>query len=83
MEENDALSGDLVADARSFLRDRQIMASVVSEADLQATANIYQMNERTRAQNSTQADDVISQDNRDDKRLTASTPGTDGPIPST
>ena len=43
------MSRDLVADARGFLKDRQIMASVNSESDLQAAANIYQMNERTRA----------------------------------
>ena len=49
MEDNETLSRELVADARSFLRDRQIMATVGSEADLQAAANIYQMNERTRA----------------------------------
>jgi hypothetical protein len=54
------------------------MASVGSEADLQAAANIYQMNERTRANgadNGTRP--VISQDTRDDKLL-----GADDPTPS-
>jgi hypothetical protein len=66
------LSRDLVADARAFLKDRQIMATVNSESDLQAASNIYQMNERTRGTVDERAGQpVISQDLRDDKRLTA------------
>jgi hypothetical protein len=71
LSENADLSRDLVADARSFLKDRQIMASVASESDLQAAANIYQMNERTRANGGDRPGPVISQDTRDDKFLTA------------
>jgi hypothetical protein len=71
LRENADLSRDLVADARSFLKDRQIMASVASESDLQAAANIYQMNERTRANGDDRSGQpVISQDTRDDKYLT-------------
>jgi hypothetical protein len=71
LRENADLSRDLVADARSFLKDRQIMASVASEPDLQAAANIYQMNERTRANGDDRSGQpVISQDTRDDKYLT-------------
>ena len=70
MAENPTLTRDLVADARSFLKDRQIMATVASESDLKAAANIYQMNERTRAN---VPDDggqpLISQDRRDDELL--------------
>jgi hypothetical protein len=78
MAENPTLSRDLVADARSFLKDRQIMAGVNSESDLQAASNIYQMNERTRANvNEQPGQPLISQDMRDDKRLTA-----DDPTPS-
>ncbi len=66
------MSRDLVADARAFLKDRQIMATVNSESDLQAASNIYQMNERTRANvNEQPGQPLISQDMRDDKRLTA------------
>ena len=84
MEENEHLSADLVKDAREFLRDRQIMATVASEADLQAAANIYQMNERTRASAAARTDgNLISQDNRDDKLIAAPAPGAGGPIPST
>ncbi len=68
MSEDAELSRDLVADARAFLKDRQIMATVASESDLQAAANIYQMNERTRADAADRPG--ISQDTRDDKRLT-------------
>jgi hypothetical protein len=76
MSDNPTLTRDLVADAQAFLKDRQIMATVNSESDLQAASNIYQMNERTRAAN---VDDkpgqpVISQDRRDDKLLTADDP---------
>ena len=75
MSENAELSRDLVADARSFLKDRQIMASVASESDLQAAANIYQMNERTRANGDERnGQPVISQDTRDDKFLSADEP---------
>jgi len=75
ISENPALSRDLVADARSFLKDRQIMATVNSESDLQAAANIYQMNERTRPNGAERAGQpVITQDMRDDKLL-----DTDGP----
>ncbi len=71
MSEDAELSRDLVADARAFLKDRQIMATVASESDLQAAANIYQMNERTRADAADRpGQPVISQDTRDDKRLT-------------
>jgi hypothetical protein len=71
LRENADLSRDLVADARSVLKDRQIMASVASESDLQAAANIYQMNERTRANGDDRSGQpVISQDTRDDKFLT-------------
>ena len=75
ISENPALSRDLVADARAFLKDRQIMATVNSESDLQAAANIYQMNERTRPNGAERAGQpVITQDMRDDKLL-----DTDGP----
>jgi hypothetical protein len=84
MEENEHLSADLVKDARAFLRDRQIMAAVGSEADLQAAANIYQMNERTRADVASDRDaGLISQDSRDDKLITPAAPGSAGPVPST
>jgi hypothetical protein len=75
MNENPTLTRDLVADARSFLKDRQIMATVNSESDLQAASNIYKMNERTRA-NAPQdnGQPVISQDMRDDKLLTSEDP---------
>jgi hypothetical protein len=75
MSENAALSRDLVADARAFLKDRQIMASVASESDLQAAANIYQMNERTRAADTDRPDQpVVSQDTRGDKLLPSGDP---------
>jgi hypothetical protein len=71
MSPDDDLCRDLVADARAFLHDRQIMATVASESDLQAASNIYQMNERTRAnaQPGQPGQPLISQDMRDDKRL--------------
>jgi hypothetical protein len=71
MNPDDDLCRDLVSDARAFLRDRQIMATVASESDLQAASNIYQMNERTRAnaQPGQPGAPQISQDMRDDKRL--------------
>ena len=72
MSPDDDLCRDLVADARAFLHDRQIMATVASESDLQAASNIYQMNERTRAANAQPGQPgqpLISQDMRDDKRL--------------
>ena len=75
MNDNPTLSRDLVADARAFLKDRQIMASVNSESDLQAAANIYQMNEHTRANtNARQGQSVVTQETRDDKLLTADDP---------
>jgi hypothetical protein len=75
ISENPTLSRDLIADARGFLKDRQIMASVNSESDLQAAANIYQMNERTRAEAAERpAQPVITQDRRDDKLLSADGP---------
>ena len=75
MNDNPTLSRDLVADARGFLKDRQIMASVNSESDLQAAANIYQMNERTRANtNARPGQPVVTQETRDDKLLTADDP---------
>jgi hypothetical protein len=72
MADNPTLSRDLVADARAFLKDRQIMASVNSEADLQAAGNIYQMNERTRA-NAPQgaAQPQIPQERRNDNLLSS------------
>ena len=71
MSPDDDLCRDLVTDARAFLHDRQIMATVASESDLQAASNIYQMNERTRAnaQPGQTGAPQISQDMRDDKRL--------------
>jgi len=72
MSPDDDLCRDLVADARAFLHDRQIMATVASESDLQAASNIYQMNERTRANapaGASPGTPQISQDMRDDKRL--------------
>jgi hypothetical protein len=77
MQENANLSRELVADARSFLRDRQIMATVGSEADLQAAANIYQMNERTRAEAAARPGQppLVTQDTRDDKLVTTGPPG--------
>jgi hypothetical protein len=77
MRENDVLSRDLIADARAFLRDRQIMATVASDADLEAAANIYQMNERTRANAPDRAGQppLVTQDTRDDKRIGTSGPG--------
>ncbi len=74
MNPDDDLCRDLVADARAFLHDRQIMATVASESDLQAASNIYQMNERTRAnvqpgQPGQPGQPQISQDMRDDKFL--------------
>ena len=75
MNENPTLSKDLVADARAFLKDRQIMASVNSESDLQAASNIYQMNERTRPNGAERAGQpVITQDMRDDKLLDTDDP---------
>ena len=79
MSDNAGLSRDLVADARAFLKDRQIMASVNSESDLQAASNIHQMNERTRADAAgLPQHPLVSQDTRDDKLLEA-----DGPAPET
>jgi hypothetical protein len=86
MRDNEDLSRDLVADARAFLRDRQIMATVASESDLQAAANIYQMNERTRAHAPDRAGQppLVTQETRDDKLITSggaggdATPGTGG-----
>jgi hypothetical protein len=81
MSEDDALSRELVDDARAFLRDRQIMAGVGSEADLQAAANIYQMNERTRANSPGRAGQppLVTQDTRDDKMIGAGSSGPGGP----
>ncbi len=80
MDENDQLRGELVADARSFLSDRQIMASVASQADLEAAANIFKMNERTRAEQAGRQGEqpLVSQERRDDKRLMPGSGGTDG-----
>jgi hypothetical protein len=78
MSDNPTLTRDLVADAQAFLKDRQIMATVNSESDLQAASNIYKMNESTRANvDDKQGQPVISQDRRDDKLLAA-----DDPAPS-
>lgn len=77
MTENPTLTRDLVADARSFLKDRQIMATVASESDLKAAANIYQMNERTRANVVENGQPLISQNMRDDEVL-----GREDPAPS-
>jgi hypothetical protein len=79
MEENATLTQDLIADTRAFLANRQVMAGVASEADLEAAANIYKMNERTRA-GAQQSDGrpVISQDMRDDQRLTSAPGGHSG-----
>jgi hypothetical protein len=75
MSDNPTLTRDLVADAQAFLKDRQIMATVNSESDLQAASNIYKMNERTRANvDDKPGQPVISQDRRDDKLLTADDP---------
>lgn len=49
MEQNHALCNELVADVQAYLRERQVMASVQSAADLEAASNLHQMNERTRA----------------------------------
>jgi hypothetical protein len=73
MNENPTLSRDLVADALAFLKDRQIMATVNSESDLQAASNIYKMNERTRS-NVAPDQPLVSQDTRNDKLLTADDP---------
>jgi hypothetical protein len=75
MEENPTLTQDLIADTRAFLANRQVMASVASEADLEAAANIYKMNERTRAAEHGDGRPVISQDMRDDQRLASSPSG--------
>ncbi len=72
MAENPDLSRDLIADARAFLTDRQIMAGIGSQADLQAAANIYSMNEHTRAAAAAGGQPVVSQDSRDDKWLPSS-----------
>jgi hypothetical protein len=75
MSDNPALIRDLVADARAFLKDRQVMATVNSESDLQAAANIYQMNERTRASAADRpGQPLITQDLRDDELLSADEP---------
>jgi hypothetical protein len=68
MSENGELNRDLVNDTRAFLKDRQIMASVASESDLEAAANIYRMNEQTRPKVSP-GQPLVSQDTRDDKLL--------------
>jgi hypothetical protein len=77
MRDNEALSRDLIADARAFLHDRQIMATVASESDLQAAANIYQMNERTRAHGPERAGQppLVTQETRDDKLVGSSGAG--------
>jgi hypothetical protein len=48
LERNEPLNRELVEDVQGFLRDRQIMAGIQSEGDVQAASTIYQMNERTR-----------------------------------
>ncbi len=48
MERDDALTEELIADMRRYLRERQVMAGVQSEADLKAASSIHNMNEQTR-----------------------------------
>jgi hypothetical protein len=54
---------------------------VGSEADLQAAANIYQMNERTRANAPGRAGQppLVTQDTRDDKMIGTGASGSGGP----
>jgi hypothetical protein len=75
MEQNNALTEELVRELQGFLKDRQIVAGVQSEGDLEAASTIYQMNERTRANRGDGAQPQISNDTRDDKLLA---PGTSG-----
>lgn len=70
MEANDHLSDELIADARAFLNDRQIVASVTSAADLQAAGNIFRMNEQTRPDSGNGGAPLISQHRRDDHGMT-------------
>jgi len=49
MYKSDALCDELIADIRSYMHERQVMAGVSSAADLDAASTIHQMNERTRA----------------------------------
>lgn len=48
MERDDSLTDELIADMRRYLRERQVMAGVQSQADLEAASSIHQMNEQTR-----------------------------------
>lgn len=52
MEKSDGLCEELVREVRQYLRERQLTATVESEADLSAALTIHQMNEQTRAHRS-------------------------------
>lgn len=50
MEREDGLCSELVSDVQRYLREREVMASVQSQADLEAASNIHDMNQRTRGE---------------------------------
>ncbi len=64
MEANDALCDALVSNVQSYLRERQVMASVQSGADLEAASTIHRMNEHTRTQQPALPHAPISEDLR-------------------
>ncbi len=65
MERDDTLTNELIADMRRYLRERQVMAGVQSQADLEAASSIHQMNEQTRPrQLEKQGDAQLSEDVR-------------------
>jgi hypothetical protein len=65
MAANESLTKELVEEMQGFLKDRQIMAGVQSERDLDAASTIYQMNERTRAGRGDGGPPQISNEMRD------------------
>jgi len=75
MDKNEGLTNELVTEVQGFLKDRQIMAGVQSERDLEAASTIYQMNERTRAGRGDSAPQ-ISNEMRDANLLTSGGGGT-------
>jgi len=78
MDQNMPLTNELVQELQGFLKDRQLMAGVQSDADLEAASTIYQMNERTRAGRGDGSAPLVSNDTRDDKLLAPGGAGTTG-----
>ncbi len=75
MHKDSAELADIVSDMKSFLGDREAIASIKNDKDLASTSNIYQINEQTRMNTERAlASDQQLTNQESDKRKTAELP---------